>query len=291
MYKVLNKGYPAISALFFITFNYSSMLPADIGIITINWLWIMQFLAILTGGVFYYKQCQKWLPNWSLLRIFTILFSSVILAYLGSRLFSVLEAFLLIDDGSFAFSDQIKNGGLRWYGAICLNLLALPFILRIGKQQATEIMRGFDIIFLSTCLGVVVGKLGCLFSGHGCYGIYTNLPWGMHFVHGEFPSLLPVHPTPLYDSITHLLIFLFLYRMHRKGVKAGQVFFTFIALSALSNFLIEIIRINLPIWGWMSLAQVVYMCLFLGVGLWYCYPNFKKTILSYSRISIMIEGE
>jgi phosphatidylglycerol:prolipoprotein diacylglycerol transferase len=115
-----------------------------------------------------------------------------------------------------------------------------------------------DLCSPAAILGYGIGRLGCLFSGDGDYGIPTNLPWGMSFNKGLVPSGpycqargLPwdcgMHPTPIYELLASLLIFWFLWRVAdpKRGPKpAGTILAFYLILSGLERFLVEFIRLN-----------------------------------------------
>lgn len=79
------------------------------------------------------------------------------------------------------------------------------------------------------------------------------------------PSIVPVHPTPLYDSISHLGIFIFLlyYPNYLKPyVKRGTASLLLVSFVCI---IVEIVRNNPPILWQMSLAQWVYTVIILGI--------------------------
>jgi predicted O-methyltransferase YrrM len=93
-----------------------------------------------------------------------------------------------------------------------------------------------------------VGRIGCLLSGDGDYGIPTSLPWGMSFPYGLVPTTERVHPTPIYEFIVGIAICAYLWRLGGKAVRGprpeGQVVAEFFILSGIARFLVEFIRIN-----------------------------------------------
>ena len=120
------------------------------------------------------------------------------------------------------------------------------------KRTQQQRWRVLDALAIGAAGAYAVGRLACLFAGDGCYGTWTNLPWGMHFPHGTAPSLLPRHPTPLYESLASLALLIFLFARKRKP---GHTFLLFLMLSGALRFLVEFIRINHRIWLNLSLAQ------------------------------------
>src|SRR6185369_7671159 len=55
---------------------------------------------------------------------------------------------------------------------------------------------------------------------------------------------LPVFPTPLYESITCILLFFFLWSIRKKISSAGVLFSIYLLLNGLERFAIETIRVN-----------------------------------------------
>src|SRR6185312_2724953 len=111
-------------------------------------------------------------------------------------------------------------------------------------------------------IGYAVGRIGCLVSGDGDYGIPTNLPWGMAFPNGLVPTTgqdgiclksgwpenCAVHPTPIYEFIACMLIFWYIWRRGgkaiREGLPPGLITGEFLMLFGAERFLVEFIRIN-----------------------------------------------
>jgi phosphatidylglycerol:prolipoprotein diacylglycerol transferase len=90
-----------------------------------------------------------------------------------------------------------------------------------------------------------IGRLGCLLAGDGTYGKPTSVPWAMAFPNGVVPTTVPVHPTPLYEALAAVLIAAILWALARSWNLAA-VFGAYLALSGISRFLVEFLRINEP---------------------------------------------
>ncbi len=117
-----------------------------------------------------------------------------------------------------------------------------------------------------------MGRLGCLISGDGDYGIPTHLPWGMSFPHGLVPTPpgVKVQPTPIYELIAALVIAWVLWRRGapERHKPVGQLTGEYLFLTGLARALVEIIRINPKIYWGMSNAQVASIgSMIVGVGL------------------------
>ena len=105
-----------------------------------------------------------------------------------------------------------------------------------------------DVASPAAALGYGVGRIGCLLSGDGDYGIPTSPPWGMSFPNGLVPTTERVHPTPIYEFLVALVIVYFLWRVGRRAIKAkwpvGRVFAWYLISTGIARFLVEFIRIN-----------------------------------------------
>lgn len=137
-----------------------------------------------------------------------------------------------------------------------------------------------DKFSLTVCLSYGIGRLGCLFSGDGCFGKYTTLPWGMYFPYGVSPNIIPVHPTPLYESICSLILFIFLKNVDSKKRFIGQTFVYYLFLSSMVRFFIEFVRINpiyklgLTLSQWIALSLLVFS---IGEYIWLKKKNYKQS--------------
>jgi phosphatidylglycerol:prolipoprotein diacylglycerol transferase len=128
-----------------------------------------------------------------------------------------------------------------------------------GRQAKTGGVGMLDLAAPAVSVGYGAGRLGCLISGDGDYGIPTSLPWGMSFPNGLVPTTQRVHPTPIYELFVALLIAAYLWRRGAKsegGLPVGQLTGEYLVLSGVARFLVEFIRINPRIYWGMSNAQV-----------------------------------
>lgn len=145
------------------------------------------------------------------------------------------------------------SAGFAWYGGLVFGISALVVQ---GWWAKIGALRTLDLASPAAAIGYGIGRIGCFLSGDGCYGIPTNLPWGMSFPNGIEPTFQRVHPTPLYELIAGLVIGWYLWkragRSHAVGLITGQ----YLALSGLARFLVEFIRRNPKILFGLSNAQL-----------------------------------
>jgi len=88
-------------------------------------------------------------------------------------------------------------------GALAGAILAVE-IWKVAKGIRTSTG---GVFVIPLCLGIVVGRWGCLFAGLAdqTYGVPTRLPWGVDLGDG-----VSRHPVQIYESLS-MLVFLLLY--------------------------------------------------------------------------------
>jgi phosphatidylglycerol---prolipoprotein diacylglyceryl transferase len=172
----------------------------------------------------------------------------------GARLYHVLESphEFFADPWPLLYS----KFGFAWFGGFLGGFFALLLLARASKIPVLEFL---DICSPAAAVGYAIGRIGCLLSGDGDYGIPTSLPWGMSFPNGVVPTTDRVHPTPLYEFFIWLAIAAVLWRIGSnallKSAPAGRVFCGYLILTGIARFLVEIIRINPRSFFGMSNAQ------------------------------------
>jgi phosphatidylglycerol:prolipoprotein diacylglycerol transferase len=175
---------------------------------------------------------------------------------LGAKLWHVLE------DPTTLMHQPLQvlfdRAGFAWFGGL---LVGIAVLVLLGRQARIGGLGMLDLAAPAVSVGYGVGRLGCLVSGDGDYGIPTSLPWGMSFPHGLVPTSQRVHPTPIYELLVALLIAAYLWRRGAQSADGktpplGQITGEYLVLSGVARFLVEFIRINPRIYWGMSNAQV-----------------------------------
>jgi prolipoprotein diacylglyceryl transferase len=187
---------------------------------------------------------------------------------IGARLYHVLESprELIADP-----SQLISRFGFAWFGGFLGGFVALVFLARRFEIPVLEIM---DLCSPAAAVGYAIGRIGCLLSGDGDYGVPTKLPWAMSFPNGVVPTTERVHPTPLYEFFIWLAIAAFLWHLGTKSLRGpkakGEIFCNYLILTGIARFLIEFIRINPRSFFGLSNAQAASLVSILAgaVLLW-----------------------
>jgi phosphatidylglycerol---prolipoprotein diacylglyceryl transferase len=192
---------------------------------------------------------------------------------IGAKLYHVLESprELFADPLGMIFTSY----GFAWFGGLIAGIAAFVYL---GYRFRIPLMTLFDAASPAAALGYGIGRIGCLLSGDGDYGIPSSLPWAMSFPNGVVPTMQRVHPTPIYEFLAAVVIAWLLWRVgagqartpirapgekiepkNRKAERelrgridglagavrpAGAVFAAYMIYTGIARFLVEFIRIN-----------------------------------------------
>jgi phosphatidylglycerol---prolipoprotein diacylglyceryl transferase len=187
----------------------------------------------------------------------------------GARLYHLLES-----PAEF-FADPwpqlISRFGFAWFGGFLGGFTAL---LILARREKISTLTFLDACSPAAAVGYAIGRIGCLLSGDGDYGIPTSLPWGMSFPNGVVPTTERVHPTPLYEFFVWMLIAFVLWRIGagflRQNKPSGRVFCAYLVLTGVARFLVEFIRLNPRSFFGMSNAQTASLAsVLLGLVLFF----------------------
>ena len=176
---------------------------------------------------------------------------AVVAGIVGAKLWHVLDT--PIEFREMGWRVLWDSAGFAWFGGLLFGISALVFQ---GWWAKIGGLRTLDLAAPAAAIGYGIGRIGCFLSGDGCYGLPTTLPWGMSFPHGIEPTLVRVHPTPLYELAAALLIGWWLWRRGGKPHGTGAIVGEYLMLSGIARFLVEFIRRNPKVlWG-LSNAQL-----------------------------------
>lgn len=190
---------------------------------------------------------------------------------------------VVLEDPARWLSDPLQlltEGGYTFYGSFLGASVALGLAARWRGLPSLAVL---DVFSVAMPFGIPWGRLGCLGAGC-CHGrpadwpLGIEVPWSVrYFGVGTFPEPLlavPVHPTPLYDAIGGLGLFIALSRLHARRPPAGAVFAALLMGYAVMRSTTELFRGDLErgffFDGWLSTAQATSIPVFLvGALLWW----------------------
>lgn len=185
------------------------------------------------------------------------------------------------------------RGGFAWFGGFIAGIATL---LVLARHYRVHPLTMLDVATPAAAIGYAVGRIGCLISGDGDYGIPTGLPWGMEFPHGLVPTTGPdgiclksgwpencaVHPTPIYEFLACVLIFWYVWRRGakavREGLPPGLITGEFLMLFGAERFLVEFIRINPRVIFGMSNAQFAALLTMVAGGVLMLFASRTRSV-------------
>ncbi|HSB28676.1 MAG TPA: prolipoprotein diacylglyceryl transferase [Pyrinomonadaceae bacterium] len=138
--------------------------------------------------------------------------------------------------------DFLRSGGV-FYGGLIGAVLTGYFLM---KRYKLPWWKTADACAPGIAIGNFFGRQGCFAAGC-CWGKPTSLPWGVKFTElghqiTGVPTDVYLHPTQLYESFAMLLVFLFLFWLHKRKRFSGQVILFYVLLYSIVRFAIEFVR-------------------------------------------------
>lgn len=209
--------------------------------------------------------------------------------FLGAKIFHNLE--YISDFTKDPIDALLSFSGLTFYGGLICGGAA---VLYIARKNGIKPLHMLDIGAPGMMLAYAVGRIGCHMSGDGDWGIpnasakpgWMNwMPdwiWSFKYPHnvihegvpipgcsGHYCNELPVgvFPTPFYEVIACLVLFLVLWSL-RKHIKApGVMFSVYLIFAGAERFIIELIRVNSHYHiGSLSFTQAEMISTFMVLG-------------------------
>lgn len=219
----------------------------------------------------------------------TITLIAIIGGVAGSKLFSLFENW-----GAFLndpMHEIFSAAGLTFYGGLIVAILGIMVYVRRKKLSFLAVA---DAAAPALIIAYGIGRIGCQLAGDGDYGIPSTLPWAMGYPHGTVPTLsrangeltakfqemypgkpvpedIPVHPTPVYETLACFLIFAVLWKLRTRPMPPGRLFAIYLILAGVERLLVEFLRLNplyigLSMAQWISIGMIVLGALMIARG-------------------------
>lgn len=176
---------------------------------------------------------------------------AVIAVIIGARLFHVFTY-------SWPYFSQrpieilyIWNGGLSSHGAIIGIVIALLIFTRTRKIPFYELA---DIAAIATTLGAMFIRIGN-FTNSELVGRVTDLPWGVKFLRRDPEAFR--HPVQLYEALKNLILFVILFKLRRKALPKGVIFWAAIGGFSLLRFSVEFYKEYLVFKSGLTMGQIL----------------------------------
>ncbi len=195
-----------------------------------------------------------------------IVLIAAVFGIIGAKIFDQLEnwqAFLANPLGElFSFS------GLTFYGGLIIAAIAVVWY---GEKNGIPVKPMADSFAPGLALAYGIGRIGCQVSGDGDWGIVNHwakphwlsfLPdwlWKYNYPHNIINEGVPipgctgahcmqlphgVFPTPVYETIMMIIVFIILWSIRKKIKTPGVLFSIYLIFNGVERFFIEHIRVN-----------------------------------------------
>jgi phosphatidylglycerol:prolipoprotein diacylglycerol transferase len=226
--------------------------------ITLQSFGLMLALAFIVCGISagrYLKELGRPV-DWAYEMVFAALVGGVV----GSRLWWVGENWSKAKDD--VLGSLFSGSGLVFYGGLIGG--ALCVLLWAWRRKVLDLTT-LDVAAVPLAAGYAIGRIGCQLAGDGDYGKDWNGPWAMAYPHGTVPTTTPVHPTPIYETLTMGIVALLLWRWRHRW-SPGTLFGLWMLLAGVERFLVEFLRRNEPGLLGLTQPQLISVLMIAGGG-------------------------
>jgi phosphatidylglycerol:prolipoprotein diacylglycerol transferase len=230
----------------------------------------MLMLAALLASYWLYKQNRIKLALSDDQKRFLSL-AALLGAFVGAKL-----PFLLEKDWS-GLSPWIHwlSDGKTVLGGIFGGYLAVELTKAwLGIRQGTG-----DAFAVPIAAGLSIGRLGCFFGGC-CFGVPTQLPWGVAFPLAPDQGVLLRHPIQIYETLFHGLAMVMLVLMHQWQWFAGHRLKIYLLSYLVFRFFTELIRPEPLLAAGLTAYQIACIVLALGLGLQFLMQSRSASVSS-----------
>ena len=177
---------------------------------------------------------------------------TVIAGIIGARIFSMLEVprDFFADPWHMIFSRQ----GFNFFGGLVFGVTAGIMYFR---RHRLPVLITCDAFAPAMMLGYALGRVGCELSGDGDWGITANMAlkpgwlptwfWAQTYDNNIVGLVIPppgVYPTPVYETLMGLAVFVILWSLRKLPFHPGWLFSLYLVLCGLERSAIELIRVN-----------------------------------------------
>jgi phosphatidylglycerol:prolipoprotein diacylglycerol transferase len=262
------------------------MLPVlfHLGPITIYSYGLMMALAFFAGDLVVASEFKR--KGYDAERASTLVLWVALAGIVSARLYYIADNWNEFVENPKALI--FTGAGFVYYGGFIGGVVASYVFARRFRIPWPKIA---DIGAPALVLGHAIGRIGCLLSGDGDWGVITNLPWAMRFPNGiagwnretvraldshgalvyafppgvAVPTSVGVHPTPIYEAILYGAVFLLLWA-RRKGTQIdGRLFCLYLILVGFIRLMVEFIRVNPRVIFGLSEAQLISLIM-IAIG-------------------------
>jgi prolipoprotein diacylglyceryltransferase len=213
-------------------------------------------------------------------RRWTVIAAAAVGALVGSRLLGLAEQWPTLFAalrGRHSMALLVSPGGKTIVGGLLGGWLAVELVKRLtGIRRRTG-----DLFALPLCVGIAIGRVGCLLAGleDGTYGKPSSLPWAFDFGDG-----IGRHPTQLYEI---LFLFALAFVLSRPiALPEGSRFRIFLGSYLLWRTAIDFLKPQPLVMGMniIQWASVAGLCV-LGLLAWFDLRSAERKMPAHAAIT------
>lgn len=232
----------------------------DIGPVTLQTFGLMFGLGFVAAGIVIARRFGELgkPPDWAYEMVFVALLGGLI----GSRVYFLIENWSDVSDD--LLGNLFSGSGLVWYGGAVGGAIA---VLLWARYRGILGLALLDLAAAPLALGYALGRVGCQLSGDGDYGEAWDGPWAMAYPDGTVATDVPVHPTPIYESLAMGIVAIVLWRL-RDRFRPGILFALYLIAAGLERFLVEFVRRNDDVALALTQAQLLSVGMIVAGGAW-----------------------
>ena len=156
-----------------------------------------------------------------------------------------------------------SRGGMSWFGGFAGGLLAGIVFMRRARLRLLPVLAAATP---GLAAGHAIGRIGCFLVGDD-YGQPSTLPWAVAFPDGLPPTVVPVHPTQLYEAIPLFALAVVFTRLRAAGTPDRTVFGLYLVAAGALRFAIEFLRVNEQVLFGLSVAHVAALAAMIAGGI------------------------
>jgi phosphatidylglycerol---prolipoprotein diacylglyceryl transferase len=228
--------------------------------ITLQTFGLMMGLAFVVAGALVARRLKELGKpvDWA----YEMVFAALVGGIAGARLWWVAENWSDAKDD--LVGSLFSGSGLVWYGGAIGG--AIGVLAWAWRRRFLNLVL-IDVAAAPLAAGYAIGRIGCQLAGDGDYGIPWDGPWAMAYPHGTVPTTEQVHPTPVYETISMLVVAAALWRL-RDRWRPGTLFALYLILAGTERFLVEFIRRNDDVLLGLTQPQLLSLVMIAGGAIW-----------------------
>lgn len=221
---------------------FDTLLP--IGIISLRYYSIFILLGIISGYILALFLCKQYSIVASI--IDRLLLGLIVFGLFGARLLYIMFNWSVYESNIPQIVLGLSQGGLSIMGAIVGGSI---YLLMYTKKFNLSIFEFLDVIAPSLLLGQVIGRWGNFFN-YEAYGPSTSVLWKMYIpLQSNITSNLNdkyFHPTFLYESLSNLILLIFILWNYTKFTSKtpGKVLSIYLIGYGVIRFFLEFLRLD-----------------------------------------------